>query len=266
MGYTWSRFLDMSTNLKRLNPVIFMCVGLSAMSTGVLGQSTQPQVVSKIWDGIGGKDNWTNARYFMFSCIGEDTLSALQSERAYLWDKQTGECRFEGLTIEDEELIVLFNIKTEITQGQVFVDRNRLNQAPEATEIITAVKEQFEKDASFIFLPTLLEGKASSINLEDEKLVGSKKYMIVHVKNPNTSFESAIEGQLFIDALSGRIQRWHPQDNSVSDKTYLVGGFKDIGGGLILPTQFTDSNGTNHISYPLAAALVNIEPQKFTQP
>ncbi|MGK6350138.1 hypothetical protein [Parapedobacter sp. DT-150] len=227
----------------------------------VQSQDTDIQVETKVWEAMGGKANWQLARYFMFSCVGGDDHSFIRGERTYLWDRQTGNCRFEGVTTVDEALIVLFNIKT--AKGTVYVNGAPSSSPQTAADIIKEVTAEFERDAYLLFLPTVLEGDNVTYAVEGEKLIGSNQFTVINVKNNRTAFEAAVEGQLFIDTQTGKIQEWKSNPDSAH---FSVSGFKDIGGGLVLPTRFVGSDTTQSITYPLAAALVNIEAQKFNKP
>ena len=225
------------------------------------GQTNGSAIVAKLWDGVGGKENWQNARYFMFSCVGGEKPSLAQGERKYLWDKQTGNCRFEGITTDDEALVVLFNVKT--AKGTVYINADEIDNQRIAMDIIEVVIDEFEKDAQLLFLPTVLEGDHATYVIEEEKLVGVQRFTIVNIKNKKTSFEAAVDGKLSLDAQTGQILEWRPNQTA---NHFSISGFKDIGGGLILPTHFTGSDTTVSVRYPLAAALVNIESQKFNKP
>lgn len=238
-------------------------VALLSYAAVVKGQvaTTNTEVADKLWEAIGGKENWQNARYFMFSCIGGENRAFIQGERKYLWDKQTGNCRFEGITTDDESLIVLFNVKT--TEGTVYLSGAKLDNPRTEADIVKEIAAKFENDARLLFLPTALEGDQASYTVAEEKLVGTQRFTVVNIKNRKTSFEAAVDGQLYIDSQTGQAQRW--RSNQVPYH-FVISGFKDIGGGLVLPTRFIGSDTTASVTYPLAAALVNIEGQKFSEP
>ncbi len=236
------------------------CMLLGGIATA-FGQVSQTSIANKLWEAIGGKENWQNARYFMFSCIGGGNPSFTQGERTYLWDKQDGYCRFEGVTLDDESVIALFNIKTN--KGTVYMNGEKLSNPKTSADVINEISAEFERDAYLLFLPTVLEGDHVSFTVTGEKLIGSQRFTVIDIKNQKTSFEAAVDGQLYIDAQTGRIEQWlsHQDQNR-----FTVTGFKDIGGGLVLPTRFTADDTTYNITYPIAAALVNIEAQKFNKP
>lgn len=238
---------------------ILICFSLS------YAQTKDQMVEAKIWKGIGGKENWQNVRYFMFSCIGGESNQLIEGERKYLWDKQTGDCRFEGVNADGETIITLFNLKT--LDGSVFVNDLQVDDQNMASTMIEETSIAFERDANLLFLPTTLEGKDVWYTVEDEKLLGSKRYMVVYLQNHKTSFETTVDGRLYIDEQTGLVQHWLPKytDQSTSNQ-YAISGFKDVGGGLVLPTHFEGNNQGTSITYPLAAALINIEANKFNRP
>lgn len=234
-------------------------------TTAVSGQITPPsaenkQLADNLWEAIGGRENWQNARYFMFSCVGGHHSFA-QGERKYLWDKQTGNCRFDGVTTDDEALTVLFNI--ESGAGTVYLNHTKLENPRTTEDIIIEITEEFNQDARLLFLPTVLEGTQVSYEITGEKLVGSQRFTVVSIENKHTSFGTAATGELYIDSQTGRINQWWPQDVTYG---YSIGNYKAIGSGLVLPTRFTSNDTTTSITYPIAAALVHIEGQKFSKP
>src|SRR3546814_19231091 len=81
---------------RSVKPKLNLLVALWCCATTVSGQVApspmEENLVDKIWEAVGGQENWQNARYFMFSCTG-GSHSFAQGERKYLWDKQTGEDR-----------------------------------------------------------------------------------------------------------------------------------------------------------------------------
>src|SRR5690606_33213134 len=217
----------------------------------------EQKLASKLWEAVGGQTNWENARYFMFSCVGGHH-SFVQGERKYLWDKQTGNCRFDGVTTDDEAMTILFNIET--SEGTVYINNIKLENPRTTADIIAEITEEFNKDARLLFLPTIVEGGQVSYHIAGEKLVGSQRLTVMEIENKRTSFEDTVAGQLYIDSQTGRIHQWRPSNSS---SRYAIGDYKAIGSGLVLPTRFTGNDTTTSITYPIAAALINIEGQKF---
>ncbi len=232
-------------------------VWLTALPLTLSAQSDE--VSEKIWASLGGKQQWENARYFMFTCQGPHA-QAHASPASYLWDRHTGNCRYEGTTADKGELVVLFNLNH--TTGQVFIDNVAQDSAELVAKTIDNVRQGFKKDAELLFLPAIQDGKNAQLSLASERLVGASRQFVVQVKNEETVYGADAAGTIHVDAQSGRIRHWNPQ-RGVS---YEVSGYKDIGGGLFLPTRFVAAQGRENVVYSVAAALVHIESQKFTQP
>lgn len=232
-------------------------VWIAALPFPLFAQSDE--VSEKIWSSIGGKQQWENARYFMFTCQGPHE-QAHQSAASYLWDRHTGNCRYEGTTADERELVVLFNLHH--AEGQVFIDNIAQENAELVAEKIKEVRQGFKKDAELLFLPAIQDGKNAQLSLESERLVGASRQFVAQVKSDETVYGADAEGTIHIDAQSGRIRHWDPR-HGVS---YEVSGYKDIGGGLFLPTRFVAAQGQENVTYSVAAALVHIESRKFTQP
>lgn len=230
---------------------------LAAMPAPLAAQSDD--LSEKIWASIGGKQHWENARYFMFTCQGPHE-HAHQAPASYLWDRHTGNCRYEGITADDREVVVLFNLHH--AEGQVFVDDIAQENNEFTAEKVDKVRRGFKKDAELLFLPAIQEGKNAQLSFESERLVGASRQLVARVKNEETVYGAGAEGTIHIDAQNGRIRQWSPRRGT----SYEVSGYKDIGGGLFLPTRFSAAQGGQHVVYPVAATLVHIESQKFTQP
>lgn len=249
---------------RAVKPKLNLLVALWCCATAVSGQTAPPptedKLIDKLWDAVGGQENWHNARYFMFSCIG-GRQSFAQGARKYLWDKQTGNCRFDGTTTDDEGITVLFNIETG--DGKAYINHTPLENPRITEDIIAEITEEFNRDAQLLFLPTVFEGEQVSYRISGEKLVDSQRITVVIIENKRTSFEDAVSGELYIDSQTGLIQQWWPSD---APGGYVIGDYRALGSGLVLPTRFTNSNSATSITYPIAAALVHVEDQQFSKP
>jgi len=243
-----------------LNTLFF----LFSLLPAAYSQPADTTVEAKIWEGIGGKQNWQDVRYFMFSCL-ERAGDTSQGVREYLWDKQTGDCRFEEVSKDGDTVITLFNLKTE--KGAAFINSEKQGDSLKSAKLIQEALSTFRKDASLLFLPTTMEGRNAIHAVEKEKLIGSRRFTVIKLANEKTSFDASVNGQLYIDARNGRIQHWQPNRADQRDTAYYtVSEFKDVGGGLVLPTHFTASDSSSTVSYPLAAALIHIESHKLNKP
>src|SRR5690606_21589568 len=125
-----------------------------------------------------------------------------------------------GVTTVDETVIALFNIRT--AERTVYINREQLENPKTTREVIKEETAEFEKDANLIFLPTVLDGDQVSLSIAGEKFVGSQRFTVINIKNRKTSFESALEGQLYMDTQTGQVLQWRP---SHEPDHFAISGF-----------------------------------------
>lgn len=176
----------------------------------------------------------------------------------FLYDWKTKNSRFEGETNDGESLVILFN--TESQSGEVYIDQEKTN----APNLVKSILKLFSKDSYFLFAPILIANRTLKATVQESQIIDSKRHYVLQVNHPSAHFEYA---QLFIDSQSGAISKWLTFDQS--DKLVhelFVTNVKDVGGGLTLATKFTNKINGKVIEYPIVAALLNIEAEKFKIP
>ena len=244
----------------KLNLLLALWCCFTTANGQITPSTDEENLVDKLWEAIGGESNWQNARYFMFTCAGGNKSFAI-GQRKYLWDKQTGDCRFDGITTDDERITVLFNIETG--EGSVYLANTALENPRTTQDIITEVTAEFKRDAQLLFLPTIMEAGSAAYQITGEKLIGSQRYTVIQVDNEHTPFETSVNGELYVNSQTGQIHQWRPDDGSTG---FAVSDYKAIGSGLTLPTNFDANDSAASITYPIAAALTYIEGDKFKKP
>src|SRR5690606_20356471 len=126
-------------------------------------------VINKLSEGLGNLTSLNAARFIMFSSVlNNDNL--LQGEHTFLYDRETMEGRFEGLTKEGKSLTVLFNSKKDT--GKVFIDRKETN----APEIVKTIAELFIEDSYYLFTPMLVAANRIKSTVQDSEIIDSKRY------------------------------------------------------------------------------------------
>jgi len=193
----------------------------------------------------------------MFSSVLNDN-DLLQGEHTYLYDRKTKECRFEGVTKEGDQLIVLFN--SQSGKGGVYIEKEKID----APEIMKTITDLFSEDSYFLFTPLSIATNRVTSTVQESQIIDSKRYFVLKVNSATSKFAYS---KLYIDSQTGTISMWETYDTS-DQKTQdlLISKTKDVGGGLILATKFTDRMNGKSFEYPIVAALLNIEPEKFKTP
>jgi len=222
---------------------------------------TKDEILALIWQGMGGKQSWADARYFMFS-YNSNLPKTLPGTHTYIWDTMTGNCRFDGYSPNNEKLTVLFNTKDKT--GRAF-----LNNQPLPTDSLSAVLQPviqaFFNDSFWLFIPQILINP-SRLTIQEPQLIGTARYYVVelNIPQPNADIHRS---KWFIDTNTGKIFQWQAiSDNQTVLYNFLSSDFKDVGGGLILATTFRDAKTEFFITYPIVSALINVESEKFLKP
>ncbi|MGO1243455.1 MAG: hypothetical protein ACTJHT_09355 [Sphingobacterium sp.] len=223
------------------------------MLSGVRADAQTPDA---LWKGVGGKSKWDSTNYILFTANGR-SMDSLGNARKFLINKKSGQVRFEGQSSEGNQLVALFNFKshklTKLSRGGQ--ELKATNE--ESTALFTLINKQFQRDASFIFLPVLLENANTTKGTETSKIVNSEKLQAFSFELNNNT----LSGEILYNPETGQIKQVIDQ----SGNEYFVNNYKDIGGGLILPTTFKSmSMQGNNATYTTVAAFTEMEESKFT--
>jgi len=235
---------------------IYTFVLLLLSSTAFRAQAqNRDAVVAKLSESL-GSSSLEEAPFLMFSCVSPHPH--IRGEHSFLYDWNEKLVRFEGQTNAGEEVIVLFD--SEAKTGKVFINK-KLNDNP---ELLKNIIQLFEDDSFLLFTPLRVANKELNASLQETEIINSRKYFVLKVLTPNAKHES---NRLFIDSQNGNLSIWKAYDKKENKTQELVvSRIKDAGGGLTLPTWFTDKNTGKIYQYPIVAALLNIEESKFKIP
>ena len=235
---------------------IYTIVLLLSGSTVFRAQAqNRDAVVAKLAESL-GSSSLKEAPFLMFSCVSAHAHT--RGEHSFLYDWNEKLVRFEGQTNAGEEVIVLFD--SENKTGKVFINK-KLNDNP---DLLKNIIQLFEDDSFLLFTPLRVANKELSASLQETEIINSRKYFVLKVPTPNAKHES---NRLFIDSQNGNLSIWKTYDKKENKTQELVvSKIKDAGGGLTLPTVFTDKVTGKIYQYPIVAALLNIEESKFKNP
>lgn len=218
---------------------------------------TRTEALNKITMGLGGENAIQEAHFLMFSCkpLVQIETSGLHN---YIFDAESGDVRFEAKTKENEVIIALFNSITKT--GNVYID----NKKEVSGATLPLIIQYFTEDSYWIITPMLIAIKKLPIQVKGTKIVDSQRYLMVTFGNPKSTYPKNVQ---FIDEITGSIYSWQTfTRNEELINNFICTDYKDIGGGLRLPTTFTDPENGLEIKFPIIAALVNIEENKFKKP
>src|SRR5690606_32054281 len=178
-----------------------------------------------LWKGVGGKEKWEQTTYILFTVNGNGS-KYIQDGRRFLIHRSSGRARFEGRTEKGSNLVVLFNYKTGKLK-KYYINGEEISSSSEIQESFNKVQEQFQRDNEFLFLSTKTELHQAKSKVSS-RIVNAEKLLSIPIQLPHNN----ISGELLFHPETG----WIKQISESNGGTYLVNGYKDIGGGIYLPT------------------------------
>lgn len=247
--------------------LLLLC--LTMLHPLAFSQNTSDETVSKLWKGIGGAEPWSQGQFLMFTCHGNLTALPVDgaNSRTHLWDKKRNNCRFEMNSPDQRKIVVIYSPLT--SQGQLFIEGIKVTDKAKENLWIETAQTYFHHDLMFLCLPLwIAQLQASNLEGINERLHGNKRILNSRAKGNNTNFPGKIlslDVQMQIDTETGRLA-FATLNTKPSSPEIVLSGFKDVGGGLILPTHFKSSSTGEALQFSVVASLLDIELEKFTKP
>lgn len=239
----------------RQNRFISFFVALTFLFIGINQSFAQQSDAQSIREALHQSiKNWEENRYILFTAQGNTSSALFNGSRTFLIDKNSGDCRLETTSSSNKPVVVLFNFKSK-KLSKAFENNKQLASS---TNQLSPILDQFYEDTKLLFLPVFLS--ETSIKLEDiqSKLMDSEKVNIITFSNLNTFDNTSSSGRFILDA-KGEIKLF--EDGTT---TFSVSNSKDIGSGILLPTNFQNKKDAQSCVFNTVAAFTNIENGKFT--
>ncbi len=225
----------------------------------VFGQS-KTEIVNDIWKSAGGKKVWEQSRYLMFTFSPERDGKSVMS-RTHLWDRYTGDSRFESNTPDNRKLLVLFNVNTQ--KGKSFLDNQAVSDSLNKVYLNKAYAS-FINDSYWLLVPLKLEDPGVNLEVMPKEEIEGKNYNVLHMNFDKVGLTPGDQYWLYVDPETGKIFRWKfllqgQKDYGIFNWT----NYKDLGGGLKLATKKENINQNSAINFPIATVMVSVDPDKF---
>src|SRR5690606_4356755 len=126
----------------------------------------------------------------------------------------------------------------------------------EVLELFNKINTQFKKDATFLFLPALIEQPATKTGKTSSKIFNAETLQSLPFQ-----LESGLSGEV----LFNRETAWSRQLIDKDGNTYVGKDYKDTGGGLFLPTGFKNLADSNKsFLCPTVAVFTEMEETRFS--
>lgn len=237
---------------------VFLIIHCLVFGVSDRAQAQDQKNVNLVWRGIGGKSNWEITKYILFSAQGNNITKTIASERKFLINKSNGQCRFEGKFSSNDNIVLLFNFKTEqITK--LFVNGIAQNDIKSfASTKFVDILDQFNEDTRLLFLPTSFELNKTKVSTSTQKIINAEKVFVFQITQSQLFDGSNFNGTIVVNTTGEITTAQSDQMN------YTINGYKDIGGGLNLPTSFKNSSSAKNCTFTTVASFTDMEENKFT--
>ena len=244
--------------MKKICFVVTVIALLSGCATG----QTKEALIEKIWNGAGGKKTWQESRFITFVFNAQKAGKTI-SRRSHLWDRYTGDYRFETRTPRSENLLVLFNVNNQ--KGKSFINGKLLSDSLSTVQIKKAYS-YFINDSYWLLAPVKLEDEGVNVTLQDPEDIDGTSCEVLHVNFDKVGLTPGDQYWLYVDPENGQIKRWKfLLEGKKEPGIFNWTNYKDLGGGLKLSTRKQNINQNQAIHFPVASVLISVEPEKFTK-
>lgn len=227
---------------------------LTTLSIVTLSQG-QERSKQDILNSIGTVSKWNAVNYILFTSTSKNSIF---KERSFLIDKSSGKVRFDGITSNNVSLVLLFNYKSKVVdKGYI---NGKLTDSKSPAIPFQEVLTQLFEDTKLLFLPMfIIASHKSNVTINSEKMINSEKLVEINFKNAHNINKQSITGAIYLNT-KGDIKEYVLDQSPI-----LVSDIKDVGDGILLPTQFVYKNTpVLTVKFNTVAAFTDIEDDKFT--
>lgn len=240
--------------MKHLRLTVFFIGLILCLNQNSLIAQEQKNGKELIHLAIGEANKWSSTRYLLYTVNGPSASPTVSNERTFLIDKNTGDCRFESVNKNNENIILLFNYKSK-TVKKYFI--NEIEDRGNFEQIFENILNQFFIDTQILFLPAFLSDSPSNITEVSQKIINTDKINTICFTSLPTLGNDSVDGNISL-TNKGEIK-----SIVLANIEYKTSGSKDIGGGIFLPTVFESQSS---YKFQTVAAFTDIETGKFSSP
>jgi hypothetical protein len=244
-----------------MKKIFFSGLFFIALLTTLKAQ-TKEQVIDKVWKAVGGKNTFEKSRYFQFTFAVERDGKG-NPGRDHIWDRYTGDYRFESAAAGGKKNVVLFNINTK--KGKAFENGVQLPDSTSA-KLIKNAYAAFINDSYWLMVPLKLQDPGVNTALEASEEVKGVKCDVIHLNFDKVGLTPGDQYWLYVNDDTGEIIQWKfLLQGQKTSSTFVWSPYKDLGGGLKLSTKKT-TEGNTSIYFPTAKVLSNVDKNIFIKP
>jgi hypothetical protein len=221
------------------------------------------QVFQKVWDAVGGKSTFEKSRYLQFTFAAERN-GQMGNGRNHIWDRYTGDYRFETKGADGKISVVLFNVNTQ--KGSAFENGNALPDTT-ATKMVKKAYAAFINDSYWLMVPLKLQDPGVNTALEASEDLNGIKCEVIHLNFDKVGLTPGDQYWLFVDDKTGEIIQWKfLLQGQTKSSVFQWEPYQDLGNGLKLSTKKTNKESNTSIVFPVAKVLPSVANDIFIKP
>ncbi len=226
-------------------------------------QPDKKEVFEKIWKAVGGKSAFEKSRYFEFTFApirqGKESVG-----RHHIWDRYTGDYRYETTADNGIKTVVLFNVNTK--KGNAFENGTLLADST-SKKMINRAYAAFINDSYWLMVPLKLQDEGVNTKLEDNQDVNGITCNVIHLDFDKVGLTPGDQYWLYVNSKSGQILQWKfLLQNQKNPAIFEWEPYQDLGNGLKLSIKKTNKESSTSIYFPVAKVLQSIDQNIFTKP
>lgn len=175
--------------------------------------STAVSIANEVLRAMGGRKNWSKARFFTWNFLGE---------QRHFWDKKTSDIRIESLK---SNLILLMNINTK--QGKVYVNGEEITQADSLKKYMELGEQMWTNDAYWLVMPFLLIEPGVVLKYMDEDVAQTGETAdVLEVTFTNGQF-AAQKFHVYVDKTNRFVIQWAIYSKFTNEDPTFVTGWSE---------------------------------------
>ncbi|MCG8603764.1 hypothetical protein MJD09_02040 [bacterium] len=163
------------------------------------------EIVNEMWQALGGRENWENARDLSFCWIVErDGKDAV--DYRHDWDRHTNRYRLEGTNRQGQHFVALFN--TDSKQGEVYLNEEKMLPDSSKIKMLTSAYGRYINDVYWLIMPFKLNDPGVLLSYDGEKEVDGRTYDVVKVTFEGVGLTPGDTYWAYIDKEERLMHKW----------------------------------------------------------
>ncbi|MBK0382034.1 hypothetical protein I5M32_03600 [Pedobacter sp. SD-b] len=248
--------------MKKIN-LLYAFIFAVVFSACAQNKPDKEAVFANVWKAVGGKSTFEKSRYFEFTFTpirdGKESMG-----RHHIWDRYTGDYRFESTSADGAKMVVLFNTKTKV--GKAYQDGKQLPDST-ANKQITKAYAAYINDSYWLMSPLKLQDEGVNTQLEDTQEINGQKCDVIHLNFDKVGLTPGDQYWLYVNDATGEVIQWKfLLQNQKKPAIFEWEPYQDLGNGLKLSVKKTNTESNTSIYFPIAKVLQKVDKDTFTKP